>query len=81
MLAQRTKATEEISRCKALVQRCQWHKRENVIRYLPKAQQASALLLIEPPLRRIKGYRYLPQVQWALRTEIPRESVADTGIA
>lgn len=23
-----------------LVQRCQWHKRENVVRYLPKAQQA-----------------------------------------
>ncbi len=25
----------------ALVQRCQWHKRENVVRYLPKAQQAA----------------------------------------
>lgn len=24
----------------ALVQRCQWHKRENVVAYLPKAQQA-----------------------------------------
>lgn len=24
---------------KALVQRCQWHKRENVVRDLPKAQQ------------------------------------------
>jgi putative transposase len=24
----------------ALVQRCQWHKRENVIRYLPKGEQA-----------------------------------------
>jgi transposase-like protein len=24
----------------ALVQRCQWHKRENILRYLPKAQQA-----------------------------------------
>jgi putative transposase len=24
----------------ALVQRCQWHKRENVVRYLPSAQQA-----------------------------------------
>ena len=23
----------------ALVQRCQWHKRENVIAYLPKSQQ------------------------------------------
>lgn len=26
---------------KALVQRCQWHKRENVVGYLPKAMQAS----------------------------------------
>jgi transposase-like protein len=26
---------------RALVQRCQWHKRENVVRYLPKSQQAS----------------------------------------
>ena len=25
----------------ALVQRCQWHKRENVVRYLPKREQAS----------------------------------------
>ncbi|HEV2718052.1 MAG TPA: transposase, partial [Terriglobales bacterium] len=25
----------------AVVQRCQWHKRENVVRYLPKGQQAS----------------------------------------
>ena len=40
---------------------------------------ASALLLIEPRLRRIKGYRHLPQM--ALRTEIPRESVTDTWIA
>ena len=25
---------------KALIQRCQWHKRENVVRYLPKSMQA-----------------------------------------
>ena len=25
----------------ALVQRCQWHKRENVVRYLPKREQAT----------------------------------------
>jgi len=25
----------------ALVQRCQWHKRENVVRYQPKTQQAT----------------------------------------
>jgi len=171
-------AIQTVFGAQALVQRCQWHKRENVVRYLPKAQQAtwrrrlqhayerptyteartalgrlrqelrtrnlsaahsldegfeetltlhrlgvfpvlgsslkttncleslnaqlgqltdkvdhwrtsyqkhrwvaSALLLIEPRLRRIKGYRHLPQLQRALRTEIPRESVADTRIA
>jgi len=26
---------------KALVQRCQWHKRENVVKYLPKSHQSS----------------------------------------
>jgi transposase-like protein len=26
---------------RALVQRCQWHKRENVVRYVPKREQAS----------------------------------------
>ena len=171
-------AIQTVFGTQALVQRCQWHKRENVVRYLPKAQQAtwrrrlqhayerptyteartalgrlrqelrtcnlsaahsldegfeetltlhrlgvftvlgrslkttncleslnaqlgqltdkvdhwrtsdqkqrwvaSALLLIEPRLRRIKGYRHLPQLQLALRTEIPRESVTDTRIA
>ena len=42
---------------------------------------ASALLAIEPRLRRIKGYRHLPQLQMALRTEIQRESVTETRIA
>ena len=26
---------------RALVHRCQWHKRENVVRYLAKSEQAS----------------------------------------
>ena len=42
---------------------------------------ASALLAIEPRLRRIKGYRHLSQLQMALRTEIQRESVTETRIA
>ena len=171
-------AIQTVFGAQALVQRCQWHKRENVVRYLPKAQQAtwrrrlqqayerptyteartalgrlrqelrmrnlsaahsldegfeetltlhrlgvftvlgislkttncleslnaqlgqltdkvdhwrtsdqkqrwvaSALILIEPRLRRIKGYRHLPQLPIALRTEIQRESVTETRIA
>jgi putative transposase len=35
------KALSEVLGTKVLVQRCQWHKRENVIGYLPKGMQAS----------------------------------------
>ena len=35
------KALQTVFGAQALVQRCQWHKRENVIRYLPKSQQAT----------------------------------------
>ena len=34
-------AVQTVFGAQALVQRCQWHKRENVVRYLPKAQQAT----------------------------------------
>ena len=34
-------AIQTVFGAQALVQRCQWHKRENVVRYLPKAQQAA----------------------------------------
>ena len=32
-------AVADVFGARALVQRCQWHKRENVVRYLPKSQQ------------------------------------------
>ena len=34
-------AIQTVFGAQALVQRCQWHQRENVVRYLPKAQQAA----------------------------------------
>ena len=34
-------AVDKAFRDRALVQRCQWHKRENVVSYLPKSEQAS----------------------------------------
>ena len=34
-------AVQTVLGAQALVQRCQWHKRENVVRYLPKGQQAA----------------------------------------
>jgi len=42
---------------------------------------ASALLAIEPRLRRIKGYRHLLQLQEALRREIQHDPVTDAQIA
>ena len=42
---------------------------------------ASALLAIEPRLRRIKGYRHLLQLQGALQRELQRTSVPEARIA
>jgi transposase-like protein len=42
---------------------------------------ASALLSIEPKLRRIKGYRQLPLLQTALQRELQRQSVTEPRIA
>ena len=172
------KAIQTVFGPQATVQRCQWHKRENVVRYLPKGQQASwrrrlqqayerptypdakaallrlrqelrpvnlsaatsldegfeetltlhrlgvfvtvglslkttncleslnaqlgqltdkvdrwrtsdqkqrwvasALLAIEPRLRRIKGYRHLQQLQGALQRELQRKSMPEARIA
>jgi len=34
-------AVDEVFGVRGVVQRCQWHKRENVVRYLPKSHQAT----------------------------------------
>jgi hypothetical protein len=41
---------------------------------------ASALLLIEPRLRRIKGYRHLRQLQDTLQRERQRQSALESRI-
>ena len=35
------KAVAKVFAAAAFIQRCQWHKRENIVAYLPKAQQAA----------------------------------------
>jgi transposase-like protein len=35
------KAVEKVFASAAFIQRCQWHKRENIVAYLPKTQQAT----------------------------------------
>lgn len=42
---------------------------------------SSALLAIEPRLRRIKGYRHVPQLQAAVQRELQRESATEARIA
>ncbi|MDF0643860.1 MAG: hypothetical protein P0111_07495 [Nitrospira sp.] len=42
---------------------------------------SSALLAIEPGLRRVKGYRHVSQLQEALRREIQQESASEHRIA
>ena len=41
-------AVRKAFRNRALVQRCQWHKRENVVRYLAKREQASWRQRLQP---------------------------------
>jgi len=41
------KAVEEIFGSCALIQRCQWHKRENVVDYLPKGRKATFRKLLQ----------------------------------
>jgi len=41
------KAVEEVFGGYALIQRCQWHKRENVIDYLPKGRKAAFRRLLQ----------------------------------
>jgi putative transposase len=35
------KAINQVFGTQGIIQRCQWHKRENIVEYLPKSQQAS----------------------------------------
>jgi transposase-like protein len=64
------RAVREVFGEPAHVQRCVWHKRENVVAHLLKhlqaAWRATILLELEPRLRRLRGCRALPQLRAAL---------------
>ncbi len=56
---------------------CRWRNSDQKQRWV-----ASALLDIEPKLRRIKGYRHLPLLRVALQTEIRgKESMSEDQVA
>jgi len=42
-----SKAVEQVFGAYALIQRCQWHKRENVVDYLPKGRKAAFRRLLQ----------------------------------
>ena len=51
------KAISEVFGMFAVVQRCQWHKRENVISYLPKYAQELTRRRLQKPIARIHTRR------------------------
>ena len=53
----------------ALVQRCQWHKRENVIAYLPKSQQGIFRKKLQKAYRQ-KSYKQVKQELASIRKEL-----------
>ena len=53
----------------ALVQRCQWHKRENVIAYLPKSQQEIFRKKLQKAYRQ-KSYKQVKQELAFIRKEL-----------
>lgn len=62
------KAVEDVFRGYALVQRCQWHKRENVVSYLPRGEQVN----IRKALQRAYEETTYNKAKEALR-EVKRE--------
>ncbi len=67
LLAQVGQLTDKVDRWRTSDQKHRW--------------VASALLAIEPRLRRIKGYRHVPQLRAALQAEIMREPTTAAQIA
>jgi len=55
------KAIHSVFEPQALVQRCQWHKRENIVRYLPKVRHATCCCL-----QQAYGYPTYPSARVAL---------------
>jgi hypothetical protein len=79
----RAKGIKEAMGKKALIQRCHWHKRENVVSYLNKKNVdrwqnsiqrqrwvATAMLSFEPRLRNVKGFKFLGELRDVMKHEV-----------
>jgi putative transposase len=65
------KALQTVFGRRAVVQRCQWHKRENVTSYLPKTQQATWRRKLQVAYEQ-PTYEQTKAARLALRTELRR---------
>ena len=65
---------QSVAKCNPAFLACRAHRTRNVKRWNNSDQRyrwlATALLDIEPRLRRIKGFRFLPALRLALRKEL-----------
>ncbi|NGZ12050.1 MAG: hypothetical protein CV088_22255 [Nitrospira sp. LK70] len=65
------KALDTVFGRQAVVQRCQWHKRQNVLAYLPKGQQAAWRRQLQQPYERLT-YAEARAALLELRRELQR---------
>ena len=62
-----SKAVNEVFGKDALIQRCQWHKRENVLSYLPKGEQMQYKSLLQGAYNETTYKRALERLEEVLR--------------
>jgi putative transposase len=63
------KALNEVFGTHGIIQRCQWHKRENIVKYLPKNLQATMRRKLQKAYER-EGYDKAKAVLMAIRREL-----------
>ena len=63
-------AVKKAFRKRALIQRCQWHKRENVVSYLSKGEQASWRKRLQWAYNRPEYEEAVPSIYSSARTEL-----------
>ena len=74
-------AVRKAFRNRALVQRCQWHKRENVVRYLAKREQASWRQRLQRAYNRPAYDEALPALETLHREREDRNQSAAGSLA
>jgi putative transposase len=71
-----SKAIREVFAHDALIQRCQWHKRENVLSYLPKSEQSHYKFLLQGAYNEPSYERAYERLNEVLRDLVKRNRSA-----